>query len=58
MVKLSIDIENNQMEELIEDSKTSETKAMYTKKYSRGLKQFEDIESAGTEVSYRCVHCL
>ena len=45
MNKHSIGIEDNPMEEI--EQKTSKTKALYTKKYSRGLKTFEEIESAG-----------
>ena len=55
MHKHSIDIEDNPMEEI--EQKTSETKALYTKKYSRGSKTFEEVESAGIEVSYRCIRC-
>ena len=42
---------------MVDDSSNSDPNVFLSKNSFKCLKQFEEVESAGTEVSYRCVRC-
>ena len=42
---------------MVDDSSNSDPNVFLSKNSLKCLKQFEEVESAGTEVSYRCVRC-
>ena len=44
-------------ENVINDLNTNKNEVYLAKRPPKNLKKFEEIESAGTEVSYRCVRC-
>ena len=47
----------NNIIELIDDSKKVNNEVYFVKRSPKCLENFEIVESAGTEVSYRCVKC-
>ena len=47
----------NNIIELIDDSKKVNDEVYFIKRPPKCSKNFELVESAGTEVSYRCVKC-